>query len=526
MDDTLSTKDLLVISSAVVILLVGSMLIRFSTALGPWTMVDTVDYFDVARNQSRGNGLVLTRASGLGNPMTIHPPFYSIVLTPAVIFDLNLLHFVRMLNIILFAALVLIICLGTYRLTHSALLSIGLGLWTVTNRAILRNYTAALSEPLFLTIGFTSLYLICEYIKTKKHWLMFASALLAGLALLTRYSGVAFLVTGFFTILIWLKADWSVKIKDLASYMILASAPILLWVEYLRIYFPGNMPGSYEGVTNIWQAMSPFRLTLVEGLWEWLGLRLLFFTQEYRAKIFILAILGITLGLVTIRAIRVSAREKTDGLSESPLLWGNIWVIFTIASAAMLLFSYLFVESPKPWLDERLYSPIQIGIVFSIILIVNLCASKLIRGAFRHVPSLALIALMVIANTPAMITYAQRLHVRGEGYTSRAWSKSTVIDALQNIPPDKMIISNDPGAILFFTGKPAIDLASIIRQTEYNEIPATLQERGVAVVIFERKLTSQLRHIYGDEVDLYIEKLTSSLQTQFKGNNGTIYYSP
>jgi len=524
----LSKKDLLVLSIAVVIVLVGAFLIRYSTELGPWTMVDTVDYFDVARNLSAGNGLVVTRASGLTRPMTIHPPFYSIVLAPAVILQWDLLDFVRTLNIVLFGALVLIVCLGTYQLTSSALLSIGFGLWMATNRAILRNFTAALSEPLFLTVGFASLYLLGEFIKTNKHWLMFTSALLAGLALLTRYSGIAFLATGLFAILIWQKTDWRAKIKDLASYTLVACSPMLLWLAYSWIYFPGNVPGRYEWVSNIWQAMSPFRLAFVAGLWEWLGLRLLFSTQEYRTQMFILALVFLALALGTIFALRVSTREKNAPLSEPALFGASLWAMFTIASTMMLLLSFIFVMDPKPWLDERLYSPIQIGTVFTTILFAYFCETRLIRGAFRHIPSLAVIALLVVANTPATVTYAQQLHQRGAGYTSRAWKNSTVVPALQYIPPDKTIISNDPGAILFFAGRPAVDLMPIIKQAGHNEIPEILQKSGMALVLFEGKLVSQLRPIYedGDEAEQYIKKLTSNMEAQFQGNNGTIYYTP
>jgi hypothetical protein len=510
------------------IVLVGAFLIRYSTDLGPWTMVDTVDYFDVARNLSEGNGLVVTRASGLTRPMTIHPPFYSMVLAPAVLLHLDLLNFVRALNIALFAALVLIVCVGTYQLTSSALISIGFGLWLVTNRAVLRNYTAALSEPLFLTLGVASLYLLAGFIRTNRKWLMLASALLAGLALLTRFSGIAFLATGFFTILLWHKTDWRTKLKNVLAYTIAACSPMLVWLAYCWVFFPGNTPGRYEWVSNIWEVMSPFRLAFVAGLWEWLGMGLVFSTPAYRMQMLILGLVFLALGLGTTFALRVSGRGRDAPPPEPVVFTASLWAIFTFASVAMLLLSFVFVEDPKPWLDERLYSPIQIGTVFTTILLAYFCGSRLSNGAIRYAPPLVLIALLVIANAPATAAYARQLHRAGAGYTSRAWKNSTVVGALQTIPPDKTIISNDPGAILFFAGRPAVDLMPIIRQAPYNEIPDILLQSGTAVVLFEGKLASQLRPIYGngDEADQYIQKLTSTMQMQFQGNNGTIYYVP
>ena len=362
----MSKKDFLVVSVVAALILAGGILIRYSTELGPWTMVDTVDYFDVARNLSAGNGLVVTRASGLTKPMSIHPPLYSMLLAPAVSLRWDLVAFVRIFNILLLAALVLIVCLGTYQLTSSAWLSLCFGLWIVTDRAMLRDYTAALSEPLFLTLGFASLYLISKFIRTRGHWFMITSAILAGSALLTRYSGIAFPATGFFAILIWQKTGWSVKIKNLAFYAVLAASPLLLWLAYSRIFFQGSVPGRYELVSNIWQAMSPFRLNFVTGLWEWLGLRLLFPTQDYRVQLFILLCLFFVIGLGIVFASRIAIHTKNADASQPVLFEASLWAIFTVASILMLLLSFIFVEDPKPWLDERLFSPIQIGMIFTI----------------------------------------------------------------------------------------------------------------------------------------------------------------
>ena len=110
-----------------------------------------------------------------------------------------------------------------------------------------------------------------------------------------------------------------------------------------------------------------------------------------------------------------------------------------------------------------------------------------------------MITLLVAANLPGTVSYARDLHEKGFGYTSRAWQNSTLIKALPSIPADKTIISNDPGAILFFTGRPAIDLTPVIKQTKHDEIPGILQDDSVALVLFEDKLASQLRPVYGEE---------------------------
>lgn len=521
----MSKKGFWIFIVAILMAVIGGIAIFYSTERGPWTMVDTVDYFDVARNLAHGRGLVMTRPSGFETPMTIHPPFYSIVLALGLMLNIKLLEFVRMLNIILFVALVLVLILGTYRLTFSASLSIGLGVWALTNHAVFRNYTAALAEPLFLTLGFVSIYLILEYVITNKSWLLLTGALLAGLSLATRYSGAAFLVAGFSTILIWKKAAWTKKIKDLIAYTVISSAPILIWVAYLKIGFPGNNPGAYELVGNIWEIMMPFRLAYIQQFWGWLGLNLLFNTENYGVQVLSISFILFILGLAVFFSTRISLREKDNRDVNTFIFPGSAWLILALASTAILLFSYIFVYAPKPWLDERLYSPIQMGTVITIIFAVHFCASKLINKPYQSLPVLAIIAIMVTASTPKTIETINKLHNFGEGYTSKSWGDTMLLDTLQNIPPDHRIVTNDTGAIFFFLGRTSVDLMPIIEETETNEVPAIFQEHGVYIVLFERRLSSQLGERYGEDAQKYIQIITGDLLIQYKGSYGAIYFT-
>ena len=513
-----------VFSVAFLIAVIGGIAIFYSTELGPWTMVDTMDYFDVAGNFSHGRGLVVTRPSGFGTPMTIHPPFYSIVLSLGLMLNIRLLEYARILDILLFTVLILVLVLGTYRQTSSPSLSIGLGLWALTDHAIFRNYTAALSEPLFLTLGFASIYLILEFVITNRSSLLVTASLAAGLSLATRYSGAAFLVAGFATILMWDRTTGAKKIRNLTAYALISSAPILIWMVYLRISFPGSSPGGYQFVDNVWEVMTPFRLTYIGEFWSWFGFRLISSTEDYRVQISVIALVLFILGLAAFLSIRISLREEKIRDASALVIPGSAWFVFALASTAILLFSYIFVYAPKPWLDERLYSPLQMGTVITLLFVIHFCASKLIIRPYQGLPVLAAIALIITANIPRTIHTLNKLHDVGEGYTRRSWGDTMLFDALQNIPSDKMIFTNDPGAIFFFLDRTSVDLIPIIEYTDTHEVPAIFQEEGVYIVLFERRLSSQIHERYGEETDEYIQKLTANLHVQYKGNIGTIYY--
>jgi hypothetical protein len=54
-------------------------------------------------------------------------------------------------------------------------------------------------------------------------------------------------------------------------------------------------------------------------------------------------------------------------------------------------------------------------------------------------------------------------HNTGDGYTSPAWRNSLTIQAVRQLSPSIPIISNNSGAILFLTGRMALEVGEIYR---------------------------------------------------------------
>jgi len=61
--------------------LAGSVLIWYSTRWGPWVYSDSAGYIGIAKNILEGKGLGLLRPDGVLNPLTLHVPFYPILLS-------------------------------------------------------------------------------------------------------------------------------------------------------------------------------------------------------------------------------------------------------------------------------------------------------------------------------------------------------------------------------------------------------------------------------------------------------------
>ena len=86
--------------------LFGAWMIFYGTALSPWGGSDSVEYLVSARNMLRGIGIGYYSPNGIFYWISLHPPFYSIMLGAASLPGLDLIDATRWLNIVLFALII------------------------------------------------------------------------------------------------------------------------------------------------------------------------------------------------------------------------------------------------------------------------------------------------------------------------------------------------------------------------------------------------------------------------------------
>ncbi len=86
----------------ILLALMGSIMIYYSTVWGPWVYSDSTEYIVSARNLLQGHGLGLFGASGAFHPLSLHPPFYSLVLSLFGAFGADLVTTARWINVVLF----------------------------------------------------------------------------------------------------------------------------------------------------------------------------------------------------------------------------------------------------------------------------------------------------------------------------------------------------------------------------------------------------------------------------------------
>ena len=150
------------------IALMGSVMIFYSTVWGPWVYSDSTEYIVSARNLIQGHGLGLYGASGAFHPLSLHPPFYSLVLAFFGLFGADLVTTARWINIILFGSTILVVGITIFAYTQSAWLSIISSLMLFSMPVVVDVFSGAMSEPLFLFTGLSSLCLLLLFLKSKR----------------------------------------------------------------------------------------------------------------------------------------------------------------------------------------------------------------------------------------------------------------------------------------------------------------------------------------------------------------------
>ncbi len=224
----------IVIGIIILISLIGAGVIIFATRWGPWAYSDGVGYIVNARNLIRGDGLGLWRASGRFVPTSHHPPLYILALASLGVFGVDPLIVARCLSVSLFTMTILVIGLSTLAITKNGLLAISLSGVTLSFPILIELYSGVMSEGLFFLLGFSALMAAILSAREGNVKYVAATGILSGLAFLTRYIGVGFVISCAFVGLIFSRLPFKRRIQHAALITSLGFLPVVLWLIWLR----------------------------------------------------------------------------------------------------------------------------------------------------------------------------------------------------------------------------------------------------------------------------------------------------
>ncbi len=529
----LLTKKKIFFAVDILLCLFGSALIFYATTSELWAGSDSVEYYEVARNIAAGRGTVVIRPSGLIVPLYLRPPLYPITLSIARFVGIEMLEFNRYLNIGLFSVFLFVLGWSANIKDQNYMYAICFTTLIISSPTFIQVFSGAMSESIFFTLGLLSVALLIQYLRTNNRRHLSFSAVLAGLATLTRFNGVVYILLGAFMIM-W-QCKWRIKQawRDLFIFVWLSLIPVLLWL--IGLFKVGYTPGIYSNeIENIWKTLMHFRVSLVELMWKWFPGFSIFGNQNYRGKLYIIALFMVGLFLLVLVCHKRKKTDRNPILAQSGtyqiVIWSSLFVLFILIHA----FSYVFVEHPRPALNDRIFSPVQLcfwGVILSSLFYIS---DTYFRRGFRWILIGIFMVSTVASYIPQTVSTLSELSTNESGITSKSWRSSDVMQELKRLPESIPIISNESAAIMFYTERPVYEITELVQgipletYRPFGEDPDRVEEmifqkQGAVLVLFDT-IYWQFWPLYEQDTQSRLDSFTSGLYTYYDGWDGSIYF--
>jgi hypothetical protein len=447
------SRQLIVLLPVVLLALLAMWRVTVQTGDGLRMYNDSGVYLGIADNVRSGHGLSVpfsmpwdtysptrTVAYGTRVPSTHIPPGYPLALAVTSIVTGTARHAARLLDIVLIAANVVLLGALTARMTQYrsavvALIPPALCLFVADTRlhAIdddgwFLSHLGAASEPLYMAATSASLLLIAAALtRPSMRTRLMQAAGFGAMALLTRYSGVAVLVTGVVA-LFWLGR----RRRDAGIFAAIVVGPTLLFLIVERIaHGEGARPLSYH------------RIMGVDDVVAWLG-RYLFplsMTSWLRGGAALL-VCGFVAAALVWSPARVGAAWTND---DHGIVLARVCGLFIVSFVGVLLITGMFFDR-QARITPRLLAPAR-GIFLALVVALGYRWLAPYLHARRAQVFLAVAAVGLIwSGWSAQHHWFDVNGARNDG---------PVDLAVRGLPSETMVLSQDPARTYMTDGRAA-----------------------------------------------------------------------
>lgn len=441
-----SDKDILLsLTIGLVAFLVAAHLLIRSSYHGLFFALDSVDYLSTAENLTAGKGL----RDYSYNLYLWWPPLYPLLLAFLSQLGIEVQDVSRMVNIVALGLVIIVTGHWLSRYMKSRLLITFIVVLVAT--AHITNLVALfiLSETFFILLLLLALVHIDKFLTNNfQITALMISAFFALLASMTRYAGIAIIVTAVFLIIVDWKLSLVQKLRYSIVYIVTSLIPVLIYLSYrsrrrldtvefipylkqiiemLQIWFFVPEPGNIHAWASI-----------VE---EWTGIE--HYAVNFGTPIWAIYCLWIVAGAIILAtSISIGRYIKAAGsklqLMKNPPIWRPIDIKALLIPTSFTVIYLLMLLTPfkgSQIINYRYLSPIYIPIL--------VCITFIIRQFYRKetlrratVAKIALATLLVLGGI---------VHINGIvrwniGITAKTLEYSNSQPYLQSYGPNSPII--------------------------------------------------------------------------------------
>jgi hypothetical protein len=454
----------------------GIWLLLYSTSFGLGINDDSIAYIAGARSILEGQGY---REAWLvsNGPVTHFPPgFPALLALIGYITGLDPLRGARLLNALLFGMNIALAGWLGWRMTGLRGLGVLVASLTLSSSSMLLIHSRAMSEPLFITLMLLSFVLFDLYFQNQNILVLVALGFLLGWAYLARYAALALLATIIAALFVLNRSRG--KILKSVGVLALSGIPwILAWSVRNRVVggsFTNRTLGWHPITSENWnlalQTVAEFFVPLRSIRKEIYSLPGFFETVFLLIGISLVVWVVLKAGPRIYRPIEVSRSEA--------LLFVN--ALFVIAYLVLLITTMTLFD-PATKFQVRILSPTYIPFL---LLGASLGAWIWFRSPIIGRFSVTLVSvaiLLIFFNSQAQ--FVQDLRLGGRLFAGERWSNSDAIAVLNELPEDVLILSNEPGVVYLYTGRPS----AILPKSEpgISQIKQPVIDGRIVLILFK-----------------------------------------
>lgn len=492
----------------------GVILIGYATEVGPWAYSDSAAYLATAQNIADGRGPVLQNSRGEYELIPLHAPLYPLAVSLPMALGVSALKSSRWLNAILFGLTIFLAGGSTFSFTRSFWLSTtAAGLILATYEPV-RAFSGAMSEGLFLFLGLASLFVLARSVSdtNPQKWMPLLSGVLSGMAILTRYTGLVLLVVGLVILALFTHGNVKTRLRPIMTFSIPGILLPGLWLVPVFLSSHSFANRQIGELTNIGSKISIYYQSFFNTLGNWLP----FFNRgnhivSPEQKLIIGSLLIFTLTVIPIYRLN---RRKESLNQHGLLIWGLTLLCFTISYIALHLGAFVTAIT-QPDVDGRLLVPIYLSGILLLPVIFTYCGRSIHKQWISNAVFVGLTLLTVWYFHGKMQMYLYDMNHFGDGYTSKRWNENPIFDQIVALETTNSLASNDPGIILFYTGRFPDQLRlSADQKTYLLDLP---EDQGL--VLFKIKGEEMIGSFYDSVVTTARERF----QVIYEDNEGILF---
>jgi hypothetical protein len=425
--------------------LVGGVVLGLCTPWGLGISPDSAVYIGAARSLLRGQGVSLPTDEGAFAPIVHYPPLYPALLAVSGFVGTDAIAFARWLNVLLFSVNILLSGIIVFASTASLRFGVTAATLAATAFPVVLVHSMVWSEPLFVFFELCGIFLLLVYSWRSDARTLIAAALFIGLSVLSRYAGLALVISGTLGISFIATSRWTRRLTDAAIFLAVSSLPFVLW-----------------GLRNHWIAGSATnrQIGFHPAGFPWLsdvaGTVLSWFSGFSYASSsllsFTLGALLTTAGLVFSPSGASAQNGDVETLRKDILLWLTALIIGVYLLLLYLSISFLDAQIP---IDSRILSPLYAPFtLFALSLFHSLTCGAWAVGGRRLVFPAVVFAILSL-QLAATLHWLSQLRSDGIGYSNRSWVESDLIKQVELFGRAAWIVSNAPDVVYTLAGRPA-----------------------------------------------------------------------